>query len=407
MGHAKGVRKLNCLALNSEKMKTININSFQFVDSMSYLQNSLENLTSCLKKDNYKFPLFDKIAGLYSPENRKVLKPLLLRKQYFPYEFCDSFAKLENTKVLPTREEFGNRLSNTEITEEEYEIACHFFKSFRCTNLLSYCETYCLTDCVLLAENLIEFRQMCLSTFQLDIMRFISLPSFSMSAMLKYTSAEVQPITDLNMFLWVEMALRGGYSFISQRHFVYSDVPDEKGYITSALLVDANNLYGKQQTRYLPCSNYRELTRQQIDQIDFYNYDEKSNTCYFIECDLYFDEKYHALWNFLCPCPEKRSVTFDMLSAHAKELHKTLHGDRRYVGQNKLMATLLPRINYCTTSAALTTYLRMGVEMRKIHKVYALTQSPWMEPYITLCTEKRKSATSQFGKNLFKLFINS
>ena len=45
--------------------------------------------------------------------------------------------------------------------------------------------------------------------------------------------------------------------------------------------------------------------------------------------------------------------------------------------------------------------------MDKIHRVIKFTQSPFMRDYINYCTKKRSQATSDFGKRIWKLQVNS
>ena len=52
-------------------------------------------------------------------------------------------------------------------------------------------------------------------------------------------------------------------------------------------------------------------------------------------------------------------------------------------------------------------YINHGMVLRKIHRVLSFTQSPWIEPYISFNTEKRKQSTDSFSKDLYKLLSNS
>ena len=45
--------------------------------------------------------------------------------------------------------------------------------------------------------------------------------------------------------------------------------------------------------------------------------------------------------------------------------------------------------------------------IKKIHRVFAFNQSPWLKPYIDFNTNKRKAATNDFEKDIFKLLSNS
>ena len=48
-----------------------------------------------------------------------------------------------------------------------------------------------------------------------------------------------------------------------------------------------------------------------------------------------------------------------------------------------------------------------GWILTKVHRILEFKQSPWMKPYIDFNTERRKEATNEADKNLFKLFNNA
>lgn len=55
----------------------------------------------------------------------------------------------------------------------------------------------------------------------------------------------------------------------------------------------------------------------------------------------------------------------------------------------------------------LKTYVRLGMRLKKIHRVLSFTQSDFLKRYINECTLLRQKATTDFGKRLWKLFSNS
>jgi hypothetical protein len=52
-------------------------------------------------------------------------------------------------------------------------------------------------------------------------------------------------------------------------------------------------------------------------------------------------------------------------------------------------------------------YVKMGMIIKKVHKVMAFKQTHFIKTYIEWCTQKRKEARSHFGKQIFKNFLNS
>ena len=47
------------------------------------------------------------------------------------------------------------------------------------------------------------------------------------------------------------------------------------------------------------------------------------------------------------------------------------------------------------------------IEVKKIHRILKFKQKDWMKPYIDFNTQKRKEATNDADKNLFKLLNNA
>ena len=78
-------------------MRTISFNSYVILDSLQFLNASLDTLAKDLASNpSHKYEILDQM-GLYKKgEDDK--KKLLLCKQTFPYEFVTSLEKLRRTK---------------------------------------------------------------------------------------------------------------------------------------------------------------------------------------------------------------------------------------------------------------------------------------------------------------------
>ncbi len=55
----------------------------------------------------------------------------------------------------------------------------------------------------------------------------------------------------------------------------------------------------------------------------------------------------------------------------------------------------------------LVLYLKLGMQLKKIHRVLAFKQETFFKSYTDFCTAKRSESSSEFVKRLFKLFVNS
>ena len=67
----------------------------------------------------------------------------------------------------------------------------------------------------------------------------------------------------------------------------------------------------------------------------------------------------------------------------------------------------MPKNNYVTHYRNLQECLEKGLILKKVHIMLKFKQKDWMKPYIDFNTEKRKEATNDADKNLFKLLNNA
>ena len=63
-----------------------------------------------------------------------------------------------------------------------------------------------------------EFRKMCLQNYKLDLCHYVSSPELSLDAMIKMTGIELDLISDIDMYQFIEKGMEGGVNHIAQRH---------------------------------------------------------------------------------------------------------------------------------------------------------------------------------------------
>ena len=71
-------------------------------------------------------------------------------------------------------------------------------------------------DVLLLADVFEKFIVMCLKFYELDPCHYFSSPGLSWDAMLKMTVTKLEKISDTEKYLFIEIGLRGGISYISK-----------------------------------------------------------------------------------------------------------------------------------------------------------------------------------------------
>ena len=94
-----------------------------------------------------------------------------------------------------------------------------------------------------------------------------------------------------------------------------------------------------------------------------------------------------------------------MLSKYSKKIADEY--DIKVDDVKKLIPNLRDKTKYVFHYRNRQLYLFLGMKLIKTHRVLKFKQSDWMKKYIDFNTEKRKNATNDFEKDLFKLNINS
>lgn len=117
------------------------------------------------------------------------------------------------------------------------------------------------------------------------------------------------------------------------------------------------------------------------------NMDDTSDVGMVLEVDVFYPEKLHDQHNDLPYLPEKMVPPGSKLP--------------------KLTANLQHKKNYVVHYTTLKQSMEAGLQLDKIHKIITFNQSPWLKSYISLNTEKRKLAVTDFQKDFYKLMNNS
>ena len=207
------------------------------------------------------------------------------------------------------------------------------------------------------------------------------------------TKVELEKISDADIHLFIERGMRGGICFVSKRYSKANhefcpdyDESKEKVYIK---YLGMNNVYGKAMSEYLPYGGFKWVNVNKKTMNRVLNKSDNSLNGFFLEVDL--------------KCRIK--VKEKMLAPIQTEM-KNNHDIK--VGEiNKLIPNLLPKKNYIVHYRNLKYYLSKGWILTKANRILESKQGPWMKRYIDFNTKRRKEATNEADKNLFKLFNNA
>ena len=328
-------KEVKCVANNMEKYITISVDGLRFIDSLNFLQGSLDSLVKATPKEALK------ITSTISNGS-----DLLYKKGIYPYEYMDSFEKFNETS-LPKKEDFYSKLNDENITEDEYAHAKTVWETFKCKTLGDYHDLYVKTDVALLADVFENFRKLCLQQYGLDPAHYFTSPGLSWDALLKKTGVELELFTEVEMHMFVERGIHGGISMVSKRH-AKANNPLVSGYDESKpnsyiMYLDANNLYGWAMSKPLPKSGFK-WKRVMPTEEEIMNKKENAKKGWILEVDLEYPAELHKEHNSYPLAPEKKVVKKESMSNYQKNLIKEL--DLKLPNSNKLLLTLEDKKDY-------------------------------------------------------------
>ena len=174
-----------------------------------------------------------------------------------------------------------------------------------------------MTDVLLLADVFEKSISTCFDYYRLDPCHCFSSPGLSWDAMLKMTGIELDLISDIDMYLFIETGMRGGISYIAKRHNKknnkYVECYDNGKESKCITHLDANNLCGWAMSQCLPYSGFKRLNQKEISDFCLNSISENSSIGYILEVDLEYPSELHELHNDYPLAPEKLEISQNML----------------------------------------------------------------------------------------------
>lgn len=367
----------------------------RFIDSFRFMASSLDSLAGNLTISQFKE------TQLHFGEN---LIDLVTKKGIFPYEYIDSWEKLEE-KSLPPIEAFYSSLNKSSITQQQYEYALQVWNAFHIKTLGEYSDLYLLTDVLLLTDVFENFRSVCKTHYDLDALWYYTAPGLSWDSCLKLTGITLELLVDYEMLLLIERGIRGGISQCVKRFGEAKNkyITDEDLTVASCsnstqhtecdsnylLYCDVNNLYGVALSGSIPYNGFEWLTNDECKVLQTKILETKSTDAigYILEVDLLYPSSLHDSHSDLPFCPEKKKPPRGKFE--------------------KLLTTLESKSHYVIHIQTLKQCIENGLVLEKIHRAIKFNQSRWLEKYITKNTILRAAAKNDFEKEFFKLMNNS
>ena len=383
---------LSVIPRTNEEYMSVNYGCVKFLDSMRFQTHSLEKLTESLKEDDYIH------LKKHFPNHWMLLK----NKLAYPYEFYKTLEDYErpiDDLLKAGNEAYFSKTKNKLPDQEEIDRTNDIIRLFNIKNGRELTELYCKADVILLADIFEKFIEVSKTEFGINPLYHISLPGTTWSNGLKYTKIELELIENVDLFQMFEQGIRGGLSGVFGDRYIESD----KNTIIER--VHMNNLYGFAMLQHLPTGNFQiyennSITKSFINKV--LNTHDCSNIGYVLIVDLIYPDNIKYKSKNFPICPENKTINPDNYTEYMKE-----HEPRPHRPTSKLICDQTNKEYYIVHYSNLKFYLRMGMIIKKVHRIVSFDQSAWLAKYIDYNTKKRSEADSDFMKDYHKNLICS
>ena len=175
--------------------------------------------------------------------------------------------------------------------------------------------------------------------------------------------------------------------------------------------IDANSVG---QSSPIPFGLYEWWTKEEIEQIkaNIHNIDIDCVQGYILEVDLICPPDKHSDLASLPPLPYHKTLTFDKLSPYSQEILKVLKTEKeaKKYKAKKLVTDVTNKKKYVLHYQMLQMYLKMGLQVKKVHRIIKFEQRRYLKPYTDYCTTQRIKAVESgdsFNALLWKLAMNT
>lgn len=359
----------------------------RFLDSFRFLSSSISKLTCTLPS----WPEYIKYHQQKYPNKNFYSNP---QKQIMCYNYIDSFEKFLETS-LPPKEAFFNMLTNTHLSDADYQHATDVFNNLSDKTLGGY-QDYYLTCDVLLEFDILEFfRATCFKTFNLDIAFSYTLAGYSWDCCLLKIDQPIQLMVDINQIQLINKNIRGGICSSNLRFsqsnnkYLRDGYKPELGPPVYNVFLDATSLYPAVMLNYpLPISDFEWVSGAEFDYVsqNVLQIPADNEFGYILLVDLMYDSDLHTNHNWL------------PYMCQSMKVGKT----------RKLIPNLFDKKNYFTHYLVLAQSMRAGLKLQYVHKILKFRQTKYLNKYIQLCADLRKRPeNSDFEKLLWKQLSNS
>ena len=192
--------------------------------------------------------------------------------------------------------------------------------AFEFESIADYRDIYLKCEVLPLTDFFDKFRANCLAHYSLDAIHYYTAPGLAWDADLRMIRFSLEPITDIDMYHFIENSIRSGVSMITTR-YAPGNAPTLPAYDASRpnvnlIYLGANNLHGWAMFQPLATHGLRFLQPDDIEAlaVEVGELSDDAEDGYIFEVDLSYPQHLHDADDDYPLAPESLEIGRDMYS---------------------------------------------------------------------------------------------
>ena len=363
-----------------------------------------------------------------------------LQKLAFPYEWFDSFEKLNHIGPVKYEEFYSSLKGGITISQEEYQNFCDEFHKRGCETMKDWLKEYNLADVEPFIEALEKTREQYYPD-EIDLLKdAVSIPGISMTYVLN-KALKMKKKSDPDLFApgepckcecssddcpkkgcekckeirdnckictkneayeMLTTGMIGGPSIVFCRHAeagvskIRSHIYEDAKTCRSVLGLDANSLYLFCSGQEMPCGKEKVFKCNPAEQDELIQNVLNDELFGFFEVDIEVPEqKRKRFWEF-CPLFVISEVPEDQIPQHMKDYK--INTGRKMIKNNKKLLGVMKAEKILLYSPLLKWYLNHGLQVTKIHRYISYTSGRPFKWFPEEVSSARRAADNDKNK---------
>ena len=372
-----------------------------------------------------------------------------LQKLAFPYEWFDSFEKLNHIGPVKYEEFYSSLKGGITISQEEYQNFCDEFHKRGCETMKDWLKEYNLADVEPFIEALEKTREQYYPD-EIDLLKdAVSIPGISMTYVLN-KALKIKKKSDLDLFApgdpckckckndcqkkgcekckeicdnceictkneayeMLTTGMIGGPSIVFCRHaeagvskirsHIYSDseagenLRADAKTCRSVLGLDANSLYLFCSGQEMPCGKEKVFHCDPGEQDEIIQNVLNDELFGFFEVDIEVPDQLRDKFSEFCPLFVISEVSEDQIPQHMKDYK--INTGRKMIKNNKKLLGVMKAEKILLYSPLLKWYLNHGLQVTKIHRYISYTSGRPFKWFPEEVSSARRAADNDKNK---------